>query len=339
MQKTMPFFIGVIMLAMGGGAVAAPPPIIDVHVHASPVASFGPSGQKFCTPYEGFTPFDPGAGESWPERWTEISRNPTCANWVPAAATDDALMTQTLAVMERRNIIGVVGADPAIVAKWKEAAPDRIIPSLDFNLARDSETTPQDIAAMVEDGTIKVLGEVSNQYGGFAPNAPEFEPYWAMAEEADLPIGIHIGTMPPGSAYLYGGTPRIALGDPFLLEDVLVKHPRLRVYMMHAGYPHIGRTIAMMRQYPQLYVGIGVLPVTMPRAEFHAFLERLVRAGMGKRIMFGSDQMIWPGIIDASIEAVETADLTKAQKRDIFYNNAARFLRFSEQEIARHHGR
>jgi uncharacterized protein len=95
----------------------------------------------------------------------------------------------------------------------------------------------------------------------------------------------------------------------------------------------------MLSQYPQLYVEIGVLAVTMPRAEFHAFLERLVRAGMGKRIMFGSDQMIWPGIIEASIEAVETADLTKMQKRDIFYNNAARFLRFDEETIARHHGR
>jgi predicted TIM-barrel fold metal-dependent hydrolase len=31
--------------------------------------------------------------------------------------------------------------------------------------------------------------------------------------------------------------------------------------------------------------------------------------------------------------------LTAAQKRDIFYNNAARFLRLSKEEIARHHGR
>jgi hypothetical protein len=53
---------------------------------------------------------------------------------------------------------------------------------------------------------------------------------------------------------------------------------------------------------------------------------------------FGSDQMIWPGIIEPSIEAIEQAPfLTQAQKRDIFYNNAARFLRLSKEEIARHH--
>jgi predicted TIM-barrel fold metal-dependent hydrolase len=31
--------------------------------------------------------------------------------------------------------------------------------------------------------------------------------------------------------------------------------------------------------------------------------------------------------------------LTAAQKRDILYNNAARFLRLSKEEIARHHSK
>ena len=54
----------------------------------------------------------------------------------------------------------------------------------------------------------------------------------------------------------------------------------------------------------------------------------LVRAGLGNRLMFGSDQMRWPEKIDEAIEAIEEADyLTAEQKRDILYNNAARFLR------------
>jgi uncharacterized protein len=47
----------------------------------------------------------------------------------------------------------------------------------------------------------------------------------------------------------------------------------------------------------------------------------------------------WPDAIGGAIEGIESADfLTEEQKRNIFYNNAARFLRFSEEEIARHHG-
>jgi predicted TIM-barrel fold metal-dependent hydrolase len=63
-----------------------------------------------------------------------------------------------------------------------------------------------------------------------------------------------------------------------------------------------------------------------------------VDAGFGDRIMFGTDQGIWPDLIEVSIRAIEDAPfLSEAQKRDILYNNAARFLRLSPAEIARHH--
>jgi uncharacterized protein len=52
-----------------------------------------------------------------------------------------------------------------------------------------------------------------------------------------------------------------------------------------------------------------------------------VDAGLGKRLMFGSDQMRWPEAIGWAVAATEEAPfLTAEQKRDIFYNNAVRFL-------------
>jgi predicted TIM-barrel fold metal-dependent hydrolase len=56
--------------------------------------------------------------------------------------------------------------------------------------------------------------------------------------------------------------------------------------------------------------------------------------------MWGSDQMVWPRAIDVAIETIQTAPfLREDQKRDILYNNAARFLRLSPEQIAKHHGR
>jgi predicted TIM-barrel fold metal-dependent hydrolase len=43
----------------------------------------------------------------------------------------------------------------------------------------------------------------------------------------------------------------------------------------------------------------------IPREAFHDYLKRLVRAGFGKRLMFGSDQMIWPETIGMAVEAIE----------------------------------
>jgi predicted TIM-barrel fold metal-dependent hydrolase len=58
------------------------------------------------------------------------------------------------------------------------------------------------------------------------------------------------------------------------------------------------------------------------------YIERLVDAGFGDRVMFGTDQLIWPKLMAYSISIIQNADyLTPLQKRDILYNNAARFLR------------
>jgi len=96
--------------------------------------------------------------------------------------------------------------------------------------------------------------------------------------------------------------------------------------------------LAVLWTHPQVYVDVGVISFVLPRAAFHRYLQRITEAGFGKRVMFGSDQMVWPEALECAIEAIETADLTEQQKRDVFYNNAARFLRLSDEEIALHHG-
>lgn len=54
--------------------------------------------------------------------------------------------------------------------------------------------------------------------------------------------------------------------------------------------------------------------------------------------MFGSDNMIWPDAIEAGIQTINQAKfLSENQKRDILFNNAARFLRLTEKQIKEMH--
>jgi predicted TIM-barrel fold metal-dependent hydrolase len=49
--------------------------------------------------------------------------------------------------------------------------------------------------------------------------------------------------------------------------------------------------------------------------------------------------MVWPDALEFAIDNIESADfLTERQKRDILYNNAARFLRLSEDGTAQQGG-
>lgn len=100
---------------------------------------------------------------------------------------------------------------------------------------------------------------------------------------------------------------------------------------MHAGWPYLDDIIALLYAHPQVYVDVAVINWFIPKAEFHAYLKRIVEAGFADRVMYGSDQMIWPQSIKTSVENIKTADfLTEQQKEDIFYNNAARFFQLDQ---------
>ena len=47
-----------------------------------------------------------------------------------------------------------------------------------------------------------------------------------------------------------------------------------------------------MYTHPRVYVDTAVIDYILPRAEFHRYLQRIPEAGFGKRVMFGSDQMV-----------------------------------------------
>ena len=107
---------------------------------------------------------------------------------------------------------------------------------------------------------------------------------------------------------------------------------------MHAGFPMLDDLLAMLYAHPQVHVDVGIIVYGQPKATFYRYLRGIVEAGFTNRVMFGSDQMVWPGVIERAINTINEAPfLNEQQKRDILYNNAARFLRLGKEEIAHHH--
>ena len=317
--------LALLLLASTATAQQDALPIIDMHMHAKAAGDFGPPPIALCIPLTLYGVVDP-----------------QCPEPILSPATDEAMIEQTVEIIERRNVIGVLsGRTLEKIGPFKRAVPSRFIPAYQLNLGREEDTlSPDALRRHFEAGEFSVLGEITNQYAGIAPGDERMEPYWALAEELDIPVGIHLGEGYPGAPYLDDPDYRARLGSPLLLEDVLVRHPKLRVYVMHYGSPMVDEMIAVLYTHPQVYVDIGGIQWTYPREYFYGQLKKFIDAGFGNRVMFGSDQMIWPGLIEPSIAIIEEAPfLSEEQKRDILYNNAARFLRFSEEEIARHHSR
>lgn len=269
---------------------------------------------------------------------------------LPANATheqkNEDKFRRTQKLWDKYNVkVGVTSGELERIVGWQKADPERVLPGMIMGPAPivDKEFLDR-IRAMAKKGEVQVLGEIALQYDGIAPDNPVYDVYFSLAEELDLPIAIHLGL---GFLNVHQGAPRyrVRAGDPLLLEEALNKHPNMRIYVMHAGWPFLDNMIGIMHTYPQVYVGLGNINHNIPKAEFHHYLKRLVDAGFGKRIMFGSDAFApdrnhtsdpfyyisFEERYARSIEYIESADfLSKEQKRDIFYNNAARFLRLNK---------
>jgi len=242
----------------------------------------------------------------------------------------------------------------ADLAAWSTVAPARYLPALIFPCAEgrapitgrpcfDSTTELPEIQWLRREiiaGRIRGFGELEPQYLGMSADDARLEPYWRLAEEFDIPVGIHMGPGPPGVAYESSPVPfksprfRMAAGDPLLLEDVLLRHKRLRLFVMHAGWPRIDEMIALLYAHPNVYVDLAGLqsPAITPRASYLWYLQRLVDSGFAGRIMFGSD---FADQVESGIEIIiDTPFLSAEQKAGILCRNAARFLRLAASVCA-----
>lgn len=245
---------------------------------------------------------------------------------------------ECIARLKKHNVVLAVvdGETLNAVEPWERLLGDVAVIS-----ALRKKNNPLDLFTnMVSEGKIELFGEVGAIYQGHSPSDFTLMPFYAVAEKFDIPVGIHTGGSFPGITRRNKNF-RLRLGDPLLLEDVLVAHPDLRVYLMHGGAHFYRRAVVMMVQYPNLYADIAVLNWVPDAKNFlEPFLRLAKKHGVLDRVMYGSDQMIWPEAIEMGIETIQSLDfLTLEEKRGIFYNNAARFLRLSEEEIDRHHGK
>jgi len=306
-------------------------PIIDMHMHGTSVSDFG-GPFTVCTNEQNVS--FPGLD---PRDAMTIDRAQKCDEPLMSSLTDEALISETVAMMERFNIYGVMAGSEKELATWFAASPKRIIPAIDWDALDDP--SPKNFRKAILEGKTKVAHEVGPQYDGKLVTDKSMDKYFAIAEELDLPVGIHIGEGPTGGPHQpFSRTYRASLSSALQLEELLIKYPKLRVYVEHYGSPLVEDTIALLYSHPQVYVDISQNNWGFPRKHFYRQLEMLIDAGFESRIMFGSDQMIWPETIRIAIETIEQAPfLSEEQKRDIFYNNAARFLRLSDEVIAAHH--
>jgi len=251
---------------------------------------------------------------------------------LPKAKSNNEEQSIMLEALKKNHIVkAITSGRPNRMDEYKVADSNRIIEGLLIENEKELPDTSAFIQT-IKDGKLKVFGELGLVYFGKTLNDPMFEPYLSICERFNIPVSLHTGISFPNTPYECCPKFRTYLGNPQLMEDVLVMHPKLKVQLMHMGYPYLEETKAILNVYPQVNVDVAVVDWRIPTTEFYNYLKALIDAGLEKRIMYGSDEMIWPDALDLSIKNIENAPfLNEEQKQDIFYNNAAKFFNIQQQ--------
>jgi len=253
-------------------------------------------------------------------------------NKIPQASTDEEVIEITLNEINRLNIEKAIISGPLENVKLlKQSNIEKFIGGLYYN-----PKTPLPSMTIVkqefENKTIEVFGELGLAYGGLTPNDSIVQEYFEFAESNNIPVGIHMALGEPNLSISWAPEFRVDYVKPLINEKLVIKYPKLKIYLMHAGWPFLEETKAIMCMFDNVYADLSLINWLMPDKEFQEYIKGLtnmsgVECNLSKRLMYGSDQMVWPDAIELSINNIQKIQfLSKEQKADIFYNNAKRFL-------------
>lgn len=288
------------LVPLGAAGQEQTPRIFDVHLHAFPPATM-----------EAPASFDFG-----PHRRT-AGTNVTNA---------DSLLRKTLRYMDEAGIRRGLVSGP-MARQWAEAHPDRFLASFSPNPEAPIEKEVKRFERGVAGDEWRAVGEIGLPYAGRPLNDSTFYPLYAAAEEAGVPVFFHTGLDGPAPDRWGPGQFRVELGDPLLLRDVVRRFPDLDVVIAHMGWPFFDKALYMLYAYPNVHMDVAVTNWILGRRHFRSKLCEAASAVGTDRLLFGSDQMVWPQMIPRAVEGVRGADcLDDADRRRILWENAAELV-------------
>ncbi len=248
-------------------------------------------------------------------------------------------------VADRDRAREIVRINDEGLADWCARYPDRFVP-----LSSPALQYPE-MAAEQLDYAVNELGHrgasIVGHVQGESPSSAKYDPFWAKAEELDVPVFMHPDNaknlIQPGQLDGAGGLNNV-VGNPLetavfltqmILEGTLDRFPGLTLVGAHGGGylpSYLGRTeVACARsgancvnqRSPSDYLKDQILVDTMEFSE--EGLRHLVAEVGASQVVYGSDMpFAWPDTVDL---IVDSPTLSDADKRAILGGNLIQLLR------------
>jgi predicted TIM-barrel fold metal-dependent hydrolase len=276
---------------------------IDVHVHAHA---------------------DPGPGEA-PSRdaaraYFHPPDVPTALDKLAAYYRERRLACVIFPVDERLTGLPMVPNDAVLDAASENA--DVLIPFASVDPTR-GEPARREARRLIADGRVRGF-KLHPPMQQFAPNDPSVYPFYALLEEAALPVVFHTGHSGIGTGMRGGGGVRLKYGNPMLVDDVAVDFPDLPIVLAHPSFPWQDEALSVCLHKPNVYIDLsGWAPKYFP-PNLVRYADTLLR----EKVLFGSDYpLITP---DRWLSEFAELPIRSEVRPLILKRNAMRLLRLKE---------
>lgn len=145
-------------------------------------------------------------------------------------------------------------------------------------------------------------------------------PLYAKCVELDVPVNVHCGIN-------FSTQSTMAYGQPYLLDEVLMHFPELRVCAAPPGWPWVQELLGVAWKHPSLFIGLVMVKpklLAVPNSGYESLLQ-YGRTLLKDRIIFGSG---FPRLSPTdAVREVDALNLSDDVKDRWLYRNAKRFLR------------
>lgn len=203
-----------------------------------------------------------------------------------------------------------------------------------YGLSSVSPTSEGGAGAKAEKGfEMGLKGLKIYPHGGFYPNDRALYEAYELAQSRDLPVLIHTGIKAQR-------TQRMIYNNPLYIDDIAVDFPRLKIIIMHAGYPWTEEALILSHLNENVMLDLtflDVLSYTYDRPLMRDVVKRAVKVLGSEKIIWGSegeylglDAFADEGInrVFKCLEELYSYDfLSERDKENILYNNIRRILR------------
>ncbi len=200
------------------------------------------------------------------------------------------------------------------VAKLLEAYPDKLIGFAGFDPNTGNQAV-DDIEYAVQNLGFSGVKTVASTVE-LNINDKAFYPCYEKAEELDIPILIHTGSV------IIKGT-RVKYVHPLMIDDIAFDFPDLRIICAHLGGWQYMDTINMLSHHNNVFADISFWPLNPNYMDLvpWSLLEKIVP----NKILLGSDYPAGQTPKEA-VEAVQRLPVSQSFKEKILGENAAKIL-------------